>query len=193
MNIAPRRPMGLAEFLAWEERQEQKWEYDGFAPVATVGVTVAQAVIRRNLTTALHTRLRGTPCRFYGPELKVQVAGSIRYPDGFVACSPAAANDRVIHDPVVLFEILSPSTQAMDRIVKAREYRDTPSAMRYVMLEQDRPAATIHAREGDRWVVSILVAGETLELPELGLSLPLDELYEDVPFEASPDEADAEA
>lgn len=179
--------MGLAEFLAWEERQDRKWEYDGSGPVAMVGVTVAHAVIQRNLTAALHGRLRGTPCHFYGPELKIEAAGSIRYPDGFVACSPAAANDRVLRDPVVVFEILSESTQATDRIVKAREYRDTPTVRRYVMLEQDRAAATIHARDGhatdgDRWVVTILLAGEVLELPELGIALPMAELYEDLTF-----------
>lgn len=190
MNVALQRPlvrpMGLADFLAWEERQDRRWEYDGVGPVAMVGITVAHAIIQRNMTLAVQGRLRGKPCGFFGPELKIEAAGSVRYPDGFVACSPAAANDRVLRDPVVIFEILSESTQATDRIVKAREYRDTPTVQRYVMLEQDRAAATIHARDGDRWVVTILLAEDTLDLPELGIAIPLAEFYEDLTFPEPP-------
>lgn len=62
----------------------------------------------------------------------------------------------VVTDPVVIFEILSPGTERNDRITKNEEYRQTPSVRRYVMLEQDEPAATIFAREGDRWVGTLL-------------------------------------
>jgi hypothetical protein len=78
MSTALRRPMTLEAFLAWEERQERPWEFDGFAPVAMVGVTLEHADIQRNLTVSLANRLRGTPCRFYGPEVKVQAAGAVR-------------------------------------------------------------------------------------------------------------------
>jgi Uma2 family endonuclease len=57
----------------------------------------------------------------------------------------------VITDPVVIFEVLSPSTATTDHIVKKQEYRDTPSIQRYVMLEQDRQAATVFARTDDDW------------------------------------------
>lgn len=66
MNLALRKPMTLAEFLAWEERQELKHEFDGVRLVAMAGVTAAHADIRANLTAALRSRLRGNPCKFYG-------------------------------------------------------------------------------------------------------------------------------
>ena len=62
MSVVQVRPMSLEEFLAWEVRQEFKYEFDGFAPVAMVGVTVAHSVIQGNLLIALGTRLRGKPC-----------------------------------------------------------------------------------------------------------------------------------
>ena len=76
------------EFFAWAERQELRWEFDGFAPVATNGGTVAHATISGNLTTALTIRLRGDRCRPYGPSMKIEVAGRIRYSDALVVCSP---------------------------------------------------------------------------------------------------------
>ncbi len=59
-------PMTVAELLAWEEPQELRWEFDGFAPVAMTGGTVAHDVIQVNLLSALNSRLRGTPCRAHG-------------------------------------------------------------------------------------------------------------------------------
>ena len=92
----------------------------------------------------------------------------------------------VVGDPVVVFEVLSPSTAANDRIVKAREYQATPSIQRYVMLEQDRAGATVYARAGEGWTHDILIADSLLSLPEIGVELPLAELYEGIAFDDEP-------
>ncbi len=88
----------------------------------------------------------------------------------------------VVTDPVVIFEILSPGTERNDRITKNEEYRQTPSVRRYVMLEQDEPAATIFAREGDRWVGTLLTGDAVLAMPEIGIEIPLAEFYEGLEF-----------
>ncbi len=188
MNLALRKPMTLAEFLEWEERQPLRYEFDGVGPIAMTGGTAGHADVQRNLAIAVGGRLRGKSCRFYGSDLKFQVAeGHVRYPDGMVVCSPVDRTATVIYDPVIVFEVLSPSTTRDDRIVKAREYQATPSVQRYVMLEQDAVGATVYARSGNAWTHEILVADSILALPEIGVSLPLAELYEGVVFEAEQD------
>jgi Uma2 family endonuclease len=188
MNLALRKPVTLAEFLEWEERQPVRYEFDGFGPVAMTGGTYGHSTIQRNLAFTLTGRLRGKPCQFQGSDLKIQVGdGHIRYPDGMVVCSPVDRTATVVHEPVVVFEVLSPSTAAKDRIVKAREYQATPSIRRYVMLEQDSVGATVYARSGETWTHEILVADSILALPEIGVSLPLAELYEGIVFEVEQD------
>jgi Uma2 family endonuclease len=182
MDTAVRQTMHLEEFLAWEERQEHKFEFDGFRPVAMTGGTAAHAFIQGNLAISIGGRLRGKPCRFVGNDLKIAVAGRIRYPDGFVVCTSVAPRSTVVPDPVVIFEVLSASTSDTDRYMKNSEYAATPSVRRYVMLEQDRVAATVFARAGDDWVGHILLADATLALPEIGIELPLAELYEGIDF-----------
>jgi Uma2 family endonuclease len=192
MSVAQNRSMTKAEFLDWEERQELKYEFDGFEPVAMVGVTRADSVIQRNLVTALTNRLRGQPCEPHGSELKIEVAGRIRYPDAFVVCTPGAATDKIVTDPVVIFEILSEGTERQDRITKNEEYRLTPSVQRYVMLEQDEPAATVFAREGERWVGTLLRGDAILSMPEIGIEVPLAEFYEGLVFtDATPSTGDS--
>ena len=93
-------------------------------------------------------------------------------------------------DPVVIFEVLSPSTARNDRIVKAREYQATPSVQRYVMLEQDSIDATVHVRSQDGWSVLVLKQDDILSLPEIDLAIPLAELYEGLTFEDHPVEDD---
>ncbi len=185
MSLAVRKPMTLAEFLEWEERQPLRYEFDGMGPVAMTGGTAGHADIQANLAAALRTRLRGKPCRFYGSDLKFQVAqGHVRYPDGMVLCSSVDRTATIVHDPVVVFEVLSPSTTRNDRIAKAREYQATPSVKRYVMLEQEGVGATVYARSGETWTHEILVANSVLSLPEIEVELPLAELYEGIVFEA---------
>src|SRR5271166_1841641 len=188
MNLAVRKPMTLAEFLEWEELQPLRYEFDGVGPVAMTAVTVGHSAIQGNLAFAVGRRLRGKPCNFYGSDLKFQVAeGHVRYPDGMVVCSPVDRTATVVHDPVIVFEVLSPSTARDDRIIKSREYQATPSVQRYVMLEQDGVSATVYARSGETWTHEILIADSILSLPEIDVELPLAELYDGIVFETEQD------
>lgn len=172
----------LESFLEWEAAQEFKHEFDGFEPVAMAGGTDAHSGLQVNLAAALVARLRGRLCRFRGSDLRVRTAlGTIRYPDGMVICSPAEPRATIVADPTVVFEVLSDSSQATDRIAKMAEYRATPSIRSYVMLEQEHVQATVFSRTDDGdWVGHVLRAGETLALPEIHVELPLDELYEGI-------------
>ncbi len=188
MNLALRKPTTLAEFLEWEERQPQRNEFDGVGPLAMTGGTAGHADVQRNLAIAVGGRVRGKPCRFYGSDLKFQVAeGHVRYPDGMVVCRPVDRTATVVYDPVIVFEVLSPSTGRDDRIVKAREYQATPSVQRYVMLEQDAVGATVYAHSDNAWTHEILAVDSILALPEIDVELPLAELYEGIVFETEQD------
>jgi len=184
MSVARVHAMTLADFLAWEERQEVKYEFNGFEPVAMVGVNHAHSVIQRNILIALGNRLRGRLCQPHGSDLKIEVAGRICYSDALVRRPPRANTDKIVTDPVVIFEILSEGTNRKDRVTKNEEYRLTPSVQRYVMLEQDEPAATMFAREGERWVGTLLKGDAVLSMPEIDINVPLVEFYEGLGFAA---------
>ena len=185
--MALQAPITLAAFLDWEQRQPAKYEFDGFHPVAMTGAGVEHSTIQGNLLRVVGNQLRGGPCRIHGSDLKVLAAGSVRYPDALIVSTPQQRGAYVAVNPVVLFEIASPGTAPVDRIEKNEEYRQTPSVLRYVLLEQDKVAATVFTRDGDRWVGELLVGERVLAMPEIGVSVPLAELYEDVVFPSSPD------
>jgi Uma2 family endonuclease len=178
MNAGLRTPVTVAEFLVWEERQELRYEFDGFAPVAMTGGTVGHDQITFELRKSLDARLVGSPWRPFGPNVKVIVDGRIRYPDAGVVWRPVAFDATVIEDPVIVFEVLSERTGKTDLIDKHREYRATPSIQRYVFLQQTHKAAIVFVRRADGWL-SEIVSGDdaVLELPEIGISVPLREIY----------------
>ena len=177
--------MTITDFLHWEERQELRYEFDGERPVAMTGGTQHHADIQANLITALRNRLRGTTCKAFGSELKIVVDGSVRYPDAFITCTRSEGTATVAEAPVVVFEIVSPSSAVTDHVTKNLEYRDTPSIQRYVILEQSTIAAEVFTRNGNDWAGRIQGAGSTLAIPEAGIEIPLDELYEGLDFTAS--------
>ncbi len=178
MSQLQHKPMTAAEFLVWEAKQEFKWEFDGFQPVAMTGVTDAHAAIQGNLLTALNIRLRGRPCYPRGPEVKVEIGPKYRYPDAFVSCTRVAPNATIAAEPVVIFEILSESTAKTDRTTKLVEYQSLPSMRRYVLLEQDQAVATVITHVGDDWNIKMLDASETLSMPEIDVEIPMADLYE---------------
>lgn len=180
MNVALRKSMTVAEFLAWEERQPLRHEFDGFQPVAMTGGTAAHSAIQRNLTMAVGSRLRGRTCQLHGSDLKIEVAGRIRYPDAFVVCSAIPLRSTVVRDPVVIFEVLSESTARTDIVTKNHEYAATRSVQRYVILAQDEIGGTMFERVGGDWVGHVLGADAVLRMPEIGIEVPLAEFYEGV-------------
>ena len=180
MASAALRPFDLQSFLDWEERQELRHEFDGVAAIAMVGGTAAHSSIQRNLAISVGARLLGKPCQFYGSDLKIRVAGSIRYPDGFVVCSPVPGRTNIVSDPVVIFEVLSESTARTDLGAKNREYEATASVQRYIILEQDSVAGTQFERVGGNWIWRILRDDSILRMPEIDLEFPFRELYRGV-------------
>lgn len=178
MNVALRKTMTLEQFLAWEDRQELRHEFDGFQPVAMVGGTVAHSSIQINILVALGARLRGTPCQVHGSHLKIEVAGRIRYPEAFVVCTPVSLKAKVVTAPVIVFEVLSESTANDDLVVKNAEYRATSSIQRYVILQQTDIGALVFLRKGEDWVAETLSKGDAvLHMPEIGIDIPLAEFY----------------
>ena len=193
MSQAQQKRMTPAEFLEWEAQQETKWEFDGVQPVAMAGGSVAHAAIKGNVITALGTRLRDKPCQTYGPDLRVPTAGGVsyRYPDALVTCQQLAADAMNAPEPVVIFEVLSPSTEKEDRGPKLDEYLALPSLRRYVMLQHDRALAMEYERDGEGWRVRFLHGPDAaLLLPEVDCDpIPLAELCARVPLPAADGEA----
>jgi len=177
MNVALRQSMTLEQFLQWEEEQELRYEFDGVRPVAMTGGTLRHNRINRNLIMALDQRLKGKPCQAFGPDVKIVVAGKVRYPDSLVTCTPNVETGSIVNDPVVVFEIISESGGRTDRIEKLQEYQATPSIQRYVILEQNSIGATVFARQDDRWIGFALIEGDTLQMPEIGIEVPMAEFY----------------
>lgn len=166
-------------FLAWERGQDLRYEFDGVRIVAMTGGSMNHSAIATNIVAALERRLR-PPCRAYRGDVKVLAAGSVRYPDAVVTCSPVDGRSDLVPNPVVVFEVLSPSTASVDRIVKNEEYRATASIQRYIMVEQTRIGATIFARIEDNWIGTVIPGEATLEMPELGITVALAEFYQGV-------------
>jgi len=183
MNVALRPRITKEEFLEWEERQELRYEFDGYRAIAMVGGTQAHDIIAMNIIIEIGMRLADAPCRVHGGGMKIEVAGRIRYPDAFVVCSPVEPKGKLITDPVVVFEVQSESTALIDQTIKNEEYCATPSIRRYVMLSQNAIVANVYARIGSTWTGSLVTGANTvLALPEIGVELPLGLLYRRLSF-----------
>ena len=183
MNISLRTPrMTRDEFFAWAQRQDARYEFDGVAPVAMGGATVRHNQITANIVGALRARLRGTGCRSLGPEAGVATIGdAVRYPDALVTCSKVSGDSYLVPGVIVVFEVISPTSGRTDRIIKLGEYAAVASIRRYIILESAGIGLTVFARQDGMqpWLASALTEQDTLSLPEIGIEIPVAELYED--------------
>ena len=184
MTAALQKPMDLDQFLAWEERQALRHEYDGARISAMTGATGAHSAIQRNLIYSLTGRLRGKPCQPHGSELKIKMEHSVRYSDAFVICAPVAAAATFVTEPAVIFEILSKSTAREDYGPKAAEYQSIPALQRYVILQQTHRAAIVFSRTAEGWDHEFMFGdAAVLAMPEIDIAVPLGEIYEGLVLE----------
>lgn len=176
------------EFLERENAADRKHEFINGQMVAMSGASFRHVAIVTNLVAAMHSRLRGGPCRALSTDLRVNVpaTGLYTYPDVLVICGPIdrhPKDSKTARNPSVIVEVLSDSTEAYDRGAKFAHYRSIPSLRSYLLVDQHEPHVERFDRldDGD-WRMHEAVGLEgTIEIPTLQVTIPMRELYEDLP------------
>jgi len=176
------------EYLEAERVAAFKSEYVSGQVWAMSGASRAHNTIASNLIIVIGTATRGTDCQVFGSDMRVLVQGNntYAYPDITVVCGEQRYSDTLadtLTNPTVLIEILSPSTAQYDRTVKFIKYRRLPSLREYVLVHQDARRIEHFVRYDDIWVDGE-AQGEAaaLELASVGITLPLADIYDRVPF-----------
>ena len=181
--------MTLPEFLAWEREQPDRHEFaDGVTRMT--GAPSAHVKIGLNLAFALRHALRGTGCTPYGSDMKIIASGAVRYPDVTVTCRPVGDRDGVLAEPVLVIEVVSPSTAHIDKGRKKLDYFGTPSIRQYAIVEQDDGVVDLFTRTEAGWINEIVTGDAVLKLFSLGVEIPLDAIYEDTELDATRRRAD---
>lgn len=193
MSIPAIQPTFDADaYLAWEDQQAEKHEYIRGEAFAMVGARREHVVVALNLATAFKQRLRGGPCQAYFSDLKLRVEGAdaFFYPDVMVSCDPRdhAASQFVAH-PTLIVEVLSESTAAFDRGDKFAAYRTLPSLQEYVLVDIAARRVEVFRRTADQdWLFhAYLLADGDCRFPALGLSIPFEEIFENLVAEEAAD------
>jgi Uma2 family endonuclease len=175
------RTWDTESFLAWEDQQEGKHEFDGLQVLARSASTVAHQEIVFNLRTLLARLLTGTSMRAL-QEMRLRIGPRVRYPDVLIYAGPLGQALQTLNDAVVIFEVLSDDTAATDRVEKLTDYANVPSLKCYIMVEQASRAAIICKRvSGGAWATTAQTEG-SIALPELNLVLPFADIYQGLSF-----------
>jgi Uma2 family endonuclease len=157
---------------------------------AMSGASEAHILITGNIARHLGNQFEGGPCRVYASEMKVRVrpTGLYTYPDVVVVCgSRQFADDHrdTLLNPTVIFEVLSPSTEAYDRGEKFAHYWRLESLTDYVLVAQDHIRVEHFTRQSDGWFVTAAGAlDEVLRLDSIESALSLSAIYANVEFPA---------
>ena len=184
--------MSLDEFLTWEREQPERHEYDGMVITMMTGGSLDHSTIASNLRTALSEKLRETGCMAFRGDAKVIANGAVRYPDLSVTCSPVIGRDDVVPEPVLIIEVVSASTERLDRGRKKFDYFATPSIRQYAIVEQDERRVDLYTRAEAGWTNEVVTGGAALNLSSIGVVLSLDTIYEDTELNATRRQAGGE-
>lgn len=175
------------EYLDQEAASETKHMYYKGVVTAMAGGSFAHWRLAGNLIGMLYAGLRGGRCSVGGSELLFRTGSGemFTYPDVTVVCGPMESipgRKHVLTNPVFVAEVLSPSTEIIDRGAKVREYRASPTLRQFALISQDEPSVEIHTRdEAGIWRKSE-VTGLEGECAFTGIdcAVPMAALYEGV-------------
>jgi Uma2 family endonuclease len=189
MSASALKPMTQDEFFTWAQKQDRRYEFDGFQPVAMTGGSNNAGAIGARLIRALGNRLEGKPCQPLGPDNGVETANKkVCYPDALVTCTKFKGDDHTVPGVVVVFEIVGTTPEAIrrDKFDKVRQYATVSSIRRYVIIESQFVGLTVYERDPSEqfWTrpPAPLTDGEILSMPEIGIEIPVDELYRGIIF-----------
>jgi len=174
-------PWTLDDFLAWEEQQPERYEFVDGVVRMMVGGTAAHNTIINNVAAALRSRLRGSGCRYFTEGMKVvSPTDQSTYPDVVVTCRPVGNSYGKLTEPALIVEVLSRSTADHDRGAKWEMYRTIPTLANYVLISQYRRSVDLYRRTAAGWEIVQIEGSGTIDMPALGCTIDLDEIYEDV-------------
>jgi Uma2 family endonuclease len=180
-----------AEYLAFERESELKHEYAAGTVRAMTGASWSHNVICVNISTSLNVQLAQTDCRVTSGDMRLHIAAAhtYRYPDVMVVCDkPQFVGERVdtIANPLVVIEVLSASTELIDRNTKLDEYLQIPSLQAYLLVAQQTAKVERYLRQasGDWLYTPVIGTSARLALPAVGgdngCTLSLADIYRKV-------------
>jgi len=186
MAEAALKGMTVDEFLRWEDGTDTRYElFSGFviamAPPAARHSLLA-AALGGEIRSALRSR---SPCRVYSEAgiTRPDRNDTCYVADLAVTCEPLRVDDRLIRNPILIVEILSPSTAVFDRQTKVADYRQIASVEEILLIDSESVFAEVLRRDGDRWITEMVQGpGATLSLGSVPLSISMAELYEGIPM-----------
>lgn len=177
------RKITADEFLAMDFGTDRKFELEDGVIVMMTGGTLAHGWVKGNIHTWLRTTLRGSSCRPFDSDVAVKVSETeVRYPDVSIQCNGAPladiANDRVLTDPVVLIEVLSPTTTTHDQGTKLEEYKRITSVRTIAFVDPiNEMCRTVERQSEGGWLDGIFSGRNGIALPALDLVIPHDEIF----------------
>lgn len=178
MTTPARHQYTLTEFLEVEETSEVRHEFHAGQIYAMAGGTPEHAALCAAIPGLLAQRLQGGPCRVYSSDLRIATGdGLYTYPDAAIICGPPTrASESATHvtNPTVVFEVISPSTEAYDRGEKRLHYQAMPSLELYVLVHQSERCIEVWRRHPDTWVHDEHREGP---IPVAGADFTVEELY----------------
>ena len=197
MNTALKlKSISVVDYLRGEQNASRKHEYVEGNIYAMVGAKNSHNRIATNGTVALGYQLRGKRCQVFNADTKIRVRQNrgtrFYYPDLSVVCRVNPPDETFQDEPVVIVEVISESTRRTDEYEKRESYLSINSLRVYIRVEQSSAAAVVDRRVDSGFEREIYEGLEAvIPLPEIGCSLPLTDLYEQVEF--LPPESDDEA
>lgn len=176
------RKISEADYLLSEETSPVKREYvDGFVyPLhAQAGALSKHGKIAMNLATALHIAARKHGCTVFASDMRVRTPFGPRYyyPDVLVTCEDMPDDARYAESPCLIAEVLSESTRATDLGDKVRAYHSLPGLQAYLLIDTDVRAVRLFSRSGDGWEEGYWEGEGEVDLPGVGVTLTLAEMY----------------
>ena len=185
MQLAFKPHLTAEDYLAGEQSSDTRYEYVDGEVYAMAGAGEPHNLIALNVAAKLRTLVRGGPCRVFISDMKLHVAdwNAFYYPDVMVVCDAGDAHAYYKQNPCLVVEVLSPSTESIDRREKMLAYRTLPSLREYLLIAQDKRRVELYQRADDgSWSAAVVFEAGEIPLSCVHASLTLDEVYEDVKF-----------
>jgi Uma2 family endonuclease len=187
MATNPKRSQAtVEEYLELDRNSlDVRYEYINGRVIMMAGGSPQHALIAANMTRVLSQLLRESACCVFNADVKIALpTKNYVYADASVSCDPRDFVDpEFIYRPGVIVEVLSPSTEALDRGEKFESYRECPSVQEYLMVNTTRQAIELCRREKNNfWSFQTLRLEATVELVSLGIRFAVADAYEKVVF-----------